>query len=167
MRSALIENGIVTNVIIGEMAGYIPCGNDVGNGYLYDGAVFSAPPPPPEVLAEEQEKKCNNMKGAMMSQILEGLTTNGILMDCSLANASVFDLRYRHAVDKSSATMNITDYNNDTHLAVPIADALAMKLEIGDHLVALDDKWQAKRTYINDASRTIAEVQAVTWGSVE
>lgn len=47
MRSAMVENGVVTNVIMGEVPGSIPCG-DAGIGWTYNGETFSAPPPVPQ-----------------------------------------------------------------------------------------------------------------------
>lgn len=46
MRSAIVEEGVVVNVIVGEVPGSIPCG-DAGIGWTYDGEAFHAPPPPP------------------------------------------------------------------------------------------------------------------------
>lgn len=57
MRSAIIENGVVVNVIIGEVPGSIPCG-EAGIGWSYDGETFSAPPPPepePPTLADYED----------------------------------------------------------------------------------------------------------------
>ena len=55
-RYALIENGLVANVILADPAfaaavGAIPCSDTAGPGWLYDGATFSEPPPPPEPVA--------------------------------------------------------------------------------------------------------------------
>lgn len=45
MRSAIIENGIVVNVIVGAIIGSIECPDDVGIGYVFEGGAFTAPPP--------------------------------------------------------------------------------------------------------------------------
>lgn len=55
-RYALIENGLVTNVILADAefaaaVGAIPCSDAAGPGWLYDGTTFSEPPPPPEPVA--------------------------------------------------------------------------------------------------------------------
>ncbi|MEF2554053.1 hypothetical protein VQ042_22385 [Aurantimonas sp. A2-1-M11] len=44
MRSAIIEDGAVVNVIMGKIEGSIPCGEDVGIGWSHDGQTFAAPP---------------------------------------------------------------------------------------------------------------------------
>lgn len=46
MRSAIVENGVVTNVIMGEIEGSIPCPEEVSVGWRYDGSAFTAPPQP-------------------------------------------------------------------------------------------------------------------------
>jgi hypothetical protein len=43
MKSAMVENGVVVNVILGILEGYIECPDDVGIGWTYDGSVFSEP----------------------------------------------------------------------------------------------------------------------------
>jgi len=48
MRSAIIKNGVVVNVIAGEIPGSVECGPEVGKGWNYDGSTFASPPAPPE-----------------------------------------------------------------------------------------------------------------------
>lgn len=55
-RYAIIENGVVANVIVADpefaaSVSAIPCADEAGPGWLYDGAAFIAPPPPPEPVA--------------------------------------------------------------------------------------------------------------------
>ena len=45
MRSAIIADGIVTNVIMGSLPESIPCENGVGIGWSYDGVNFIPPAP--------------------------------------------------------------------------------------------------------------------------
>lgn len=47
MKSAFLENEIVTNIIIGELPGFVLCGDDVQIGWTYKDETFSPPPPPP------------------------------------------------------------------------------------------------------------------------
>ena len=46
MRSAIIENGVVVNVIKGSIPGSIECPPEVGPGWTYDGSTFTPPPAP-------------------------------------------------------------------------------------------------------------------------
>lgn len=46
MRSAIVENGAVTNVIVGEIEGSIPCPEDVSVGWFYNEGEFVSPPTP-------------------------------------------------------------------------------------------------------------------------
>jgi len=63
MRSAIIENGVVVNIINGELPGSVECGPEVGKGWTYDGQAFT-PPPEPSVadptgddVEEERERR--------------------------------------------------------------------------------------------------------------
>ena len=46
MNSAKIEDGIVVNVAVGIVDGYIECPDFAGIGWLYSDGVFTAPPKP-------------------------------------------------------------------------------------------------------------------------
>ena len=46
MRSAIIENGVVINVIVGTIPGSIECPPEIGIGWTYDGSTFTPPPAP-------------------------------------------------------------------------------------------------------------------------
>jgi hypothetical protein len=46
MKSAIIENGIVINTIVGELPESIPCDPSVGIGWAYNGTSFIAPVQP-------------------------------------------------------------------------------------------------------------------------
>ncbi|MCH8622638.1 hypothetical protein [Undibacterium sp. TS12] len=43
MKSAEIKNGIVVNVVLGQVAGYVPCDDTVAIGDHWDGQVFTKP----------------------------------------------------------------------------------------------------------------------------
>lgn len=53
-RFALVENGVVTNVIIGPADGYVACSEDIGIGWSHDGEEFLAPAPEPEPEPEPE-----------------------------------------------------------------------------------------------------------------
>jgi hypothetical protein len=55
MRHAIIESGVVTNVVLANEQfaaeqGWVVAPDDVGPGWLYADGVFSAPPAPPPVV---------------------------------------------------------------------------------------------------------------------
>ncbi|MEM7046023.1 MAG: hypothetical protein AAF442_00005 [Pseudomonadota bacterium] len=52
-KSAYIENGVVTNVIVGTMDNHVPCEDEVGIDWHYDGARFT---PPPELPLTQDEQ---------------------------------------------------------------------------------------------------------------
>jgi len=51
MRSAIIKDGEVINVIKGSIPGSIECPPEVGIGWTYDGSTFTPPPNPEPELA--------------------------------------------------------------------------------------------------------------------
>lgn len=61
MRSAIIENGIVQNITLGEMDGGVECPDFVGIGWLFDGEVYSSPP-----LSDEENA---NISGAAIKAL--------------------------------------------------------------------------------------------------
>lgn len=49
MRQAIVHDGVVVNIIVGEGGGVmLPEDSDVGIGHIYSGGIFTAPEPPPE-----------------------------------------------------------------------------------------------------------------------
>lgn len=62
MRHAIVENGVVVNVIVGAIPGAIPCPPDAGPGWTYDGEAFAPPhedtptPTPAEIQQELTER---------------------------------------------------------------------------------------------------------------
>lgn len=53
MRSAILQDGVVANVIVGEVPGSIPCPPEVGVGWTYSGGSFSPPAQEPVPLTAE------------------------------------------------------------------------------------------------------------------
>jgi len=50
MRVAIVEEGVVTNVIVADELtepNWVECPDEVGVGWTYDGETFMAPPPEP------------------------------------------------------------------------------------------------------------------------
>jgi hypothetical protein len=56
MKNVLIKNGVVTNIIMGDLPGSISCSDDVNIGWLYDGTTFTAPVVTPIVLTYDEAR---------------------------------------------------------------------------------------------------------------
>ncbi|MEM7047082.1 MAG: DUF4376 domain-containing protein [Pseudomonadota bacterium] len=65
IRSAFIKNNTVANVIVGTMEGHIPCPDEVGIGWLYDGTRFT-PPAAPVPTQEEQREQIDTVRDERM-----------------------------------------------------------------------------------------------------
>ena len=68
MRSAMIKDGVVVNVIVGSLPGSIECPPEVGPGWTYDGSTFT---PPPEREPEPEPEPAP--QSITMRQLLIGL----------------------------------------------------------------------------------------------
>ena len=70
--SAEITDGIVTNIIVGTLPGYVECQDEVGIGWLYDEKQgFSPPPPPHQPLSERKAEMVALIKTEAEQRILE------------------------------------------------------------------------------------------------
>jgi len=69
-KSALIENGIVTNIAVGIADGYIECPNECVDGWIYDGEDFSPPAPNIFILKPVVGSK---IKSALIEKISTGI----------------------------------------------------------------------------------------------
>ena len=60
MKTAIINNGVVSNVIVGSIPGSVECPSETSIGWLYDGEAFTAPAPepvaPPESVGNDQAR---------------------------------------------------------------------------------------------------------------
>lgn len=79
MRKALIVEGKVHEVVDAEpfppfhpSLTFVECGPEIGDGWLYDGVVFSAPPPSPETAITRQSP-------TPAQQIVDKLVDKGLL----------------------------------------------------------------------------------------
>lgn len=74
MRSAIIDNGLVVNVIMGRIPGSVSCNDAVSPGWGYDGTDFIAPPSPePEPQPSPLERRLNRIQFEFMLEKL-GIT---------------------------------------------------------------------------------------------
>ncbi|SEN37431.1 hypothetical protein [Nitrosomonas marina] len=92
-------------------------------------------------------------------------TQTGIKMDCDIADIQRFKSAYDLAELKGQTVMPvIVDYDNVVHTDIPLTDALAMILELGDHYQTQYIKKQNLRAQIMDPLVTTKpEVDAIVW----
>lgn len=55
MRSAVVQNGVVTRVLVGSEPGAIECSKECAPGWLYENGAFSPPPRPEPPAATAQD----------------------------------------------------------------------------------------------------------------
>ncbi len=70
MKYALIENGVVTNLIIGSARGYVPVTDSVSIGDLVDGSNFIKPGPPAQV---EYGLGLRNFQASVRRKLIQSL----------------------------------------------------------------------------------------------
>jgi len=73
-KSAKIENGVVTRVAIGLPGGFMPCGEEVQVGWIYNGSAF-VPPPEPDPTPEPEPDPVTRIE---RRQGLRALLSQGI-----------------------------------------------------------------------------------------
>lgn len=105
MRAAIIENGVVANIIEADNLGIFPGLVDATGaqiGYLWDGSTFTAPPPAPPVVPQSVSR----------AQALAALSNAGLLTQAqNAANASPNPLvpifwNNAQTFDRNSATVS-------------------------------------------------------------
>ena len=74
MKSAIVENGVVTNVIIGSVDGSVPCGDDIDIGWLYDGAIFVPAAVTPLSLAEVKGNRTSYLDSEFSAAVTSDVT---------------------------------------------------------------------------------------------
>lgn len=124
MRSAIVENGVVVNVIMGELAGSIPCG-EAGIGWSYDGETFSAPPPP--------EPEPTSLPALSRRQLRLGLLSIDITSDMVEAEITATV----DPVERAAAMIEWQDasvYERDHPLVADLASAFGLPAEQVDAL---------------------------------
>jgi hypothetical protein len=110
MRHAIVQGGIVVNVVLAEPEfaaeqGWVLAPDEVSTGWLYDGSTFSPPPPivrdPAEIQAE--------IEAAVQKRLDDFAATryyNGILSACTYATSAVprFKTEGQYCVQARDAT---------------------------------------------------------------
>lgn len=75
MRSAIIENGVVVNVITGEIPGSVECDPEVSKGWSYDGSSFAPPPAPAAPAPTSQDVNAERDRRVVAGRVFT--TTSG------------------------------------------------------------------------------------------
>ncbi|RMG28678.1 MAG: hypothetical protein D6732_18465, partial [Methanobacteriota archaeon] len=97
-----------------------------------------------EILKQQKEAE---IKAAFNTALASGYTcTNGITMNARLEDVLKLKAGYDLAMKLNQTTMDIRDYNNVTHSAVPIADVDVMITELGTNYQTL---WTKKNTLLD------------------
>lgn len=105
-RYAIIENGVVTNVVLAdptfaEEQGWVAAPDDVGPGWLWDGTNFSPPPPAPPVVPEAitmRQTRLALLNAGLLSQVDAAIAS---LPPDERASAEI-DWQYATIVERTS-----------------------------------------------------------------
>jgi len=124
MRSAIIDNGVVTNVIVGSIPGSIECGTDVSKGWAYSGGKFVAPPESdPESITPDQvnqERSRRLREGKAISVTGYGdIPVQGRDQDQITILALEASAKDMKASGVTSAVFPFRDRDNGNHMLTP------------------------------------------------
>ncbi len=115
------------------------------------------------VFKINQSAKINDIKQAFTTATKSGFTcTNGITMDADLTSIQTLKSGYDLSVKLGATTMDITDYNNIDHLALPIANVDTMLTELGVNYNTLRVKKNTLKKQAESA-KTQAELDLIVW----
>ncbi|MEO3997170.1 hypothetical protein [Mesorhizobium sp. CAU 1732] len=132
MRSAIVENGVVTNVIIGQVDDSITCGDDVAIGWTYDDGAFS-PPPPPEPEPEPLPPLSPRQMGMML-----------VFLDMN--ETDVEDAIVATTIEGQERDVALVEWRKAAHYDRdhPLVDQLAAAMDFAP--AELDDLWRYAST---------------------
>jgi len=138
------------------------------SGTTYDGTTLIVPSATDTALADTwlsmvRADKAAEMKQAFVAATLSGYTcTNGITFDTDITDIQRLRLGHELATTLAQTTLDIRDYGNVVHAAVPLADVWTMLQELGvNYQTLLAQKWTRETTLA--AATTVAEVTAIQW----
>jgi len=114
-------------------------------------------------LQEVRDEKIQFLKTQYMQATRSGYTcSNGILFDADLPDIQRLLAGHTLATSLGAPTMDIRDFNNAVHTAVPLAEIWTMLEELGvNYQTILGNKW-AKEAAVASAT-TLPEIEAVAW----
>jgi len=161
MRAAIIENGVVVNVIevpsVEDVPGCIACDAWVGIGHVYTGGVFGEAP---KTLEETKTLKLTQITRDRDAQIAQPVTVHGLPWQAD----EVSQRNLSNEILTASAGVFLTpvwrDANNNNMTITDIQQlvdiAAAMKLQT---LTSYQTSWARKAAV--EAATTVPEVQAI------
>lgn len=163
MKSAEIKNGIVTNIILGQVVGFVPAPDSVAIGDLYDGTNFSRPGIDLAALKTAKNQQINAWR---MAANLSTFPYAGKLIACD-------DLS-RSDIDAVAGSISLTGAfppgfpggwkaTDNTIIPLPdIATFKAMYSAMTAQGTANFARSQALKTALA-AATTQADIDAITW----
>ncbi len=160
MRSAIVENGVVTNVIIGEIDGSIECGDDVNIDWSYNDGAFYAPPEPEptkdDLLSYAAAKRFGLETG--------GYTYNGHLISTDRDSQSKIGNVALAATITGSAFSTNWKCADGTFIPLTQATAIAMATAVMTFISACFSTEGALADQINAGKVTSkAQIDAASW----
>lgn len=112
MRSAVVEASTVVNVIMGQIEGSIPCGEEVSIGWTYDGETFHPPAGETAPEPEPQSPRAPTIVAQARMSVSEDGDVTGIGGDSGLAGAFVISDGYIYV-------MFTNDQGTDQYIVSP------------------------------------------------
>jgi len=122
-----------------------------------------SPAPKSRLLEIAKKDKIVELKGNFAQSLDFGfICANGITMNAHLEDVQKLKAGHDLALKLSQTTMDVRDFNNVTHKALPVADVDAMIVELGQNYLTL---WTKKNQLIDavNAAKTINAVNKVVW----
>ena len=114
-------------------------------------------------FSSKQEAKITEIKSKFVEATKAGFQcSNGITMDADLIDIITLKAGYDLAVSLGADKMNITDFNNDDHTDIAIADVFAMIQELGVNYETLRVNKNTLRKQAKDAT-TVSKLNKVKW----
>ena len=114
-------------------------------------------------FSTKQEAKITEIKSKFIEATKAGFKcTNGITMDADLIDIITLKAGYDLTVSLGADKMSITDFNNDDHTDIAIADVFTMIQELGVNYETLRVKKNTLRKQAKDATDQ-AGLDEVVW----
>lgn len=159
MNEAIVKNGIVENIIVGHVAGSVPCPADCAIGWTYDGANFAAPIP---ALADAKSAKIAEIISARNAACEADVTAHSRQWQADKRSQELLNSAITLAASGLPLPTSWRDVANSDMPISSISDLLAIAGAIAVQTqTAYATSWVKKSQVA--AAVTVADVQAVMW----